>query len=545
MTISGYDSTKPNTSQTIGDVITSTNANEAAIATELTNHEADLTAHGLSTMNSNVAAVTAEVDAARGTQASLSANLGVINAGVSANSSAILAAQGTASSLAARLGNALDSAGNILLSSLQNKWLNNGDTPTFIDTQHFSVPNDRTKVYIAGAILRLTISGSYAYAPVASSVFSSSVTTVTLDPNYMILTSGLSLVEIGLLSFDYAIQNNVATLLSDVTTLTAQIAAIQQPFRKNLVMNGGCMIAQRGGSTINLSTTATAGQVDGFSCWATGTAVSAGTITQDTAAPVGRKGYALKVAGATITGTGVVLARARIEAKDALQFKNQTCSFSLRVYQDTGASVNYTIVVRTPSLTSDDFSSVAVIGTSTAQAVATATDTLITYQGLAMGDTSKGVEIEVQAACGAVTTKDFWFAEWNAEEGAVNTPFEYLTYEEDRLRCQRRLWVIGGLDANEQVAAGMATSTTAAIFPLMFPAPMRVAPSLTVSAASDAACLSASGALVACTALSQTHQTRRSTQLSATVASGLVAGSGSILQANATTNTRLTFSAEL
>lgn len=535
-----YDATKPNTSQTIGDVILSANANDVAIKLQLDTHQADLTAaHGIGALLATQADYVTHK--ANTTNAH---GIDTIAATASATSSEVIAARGVAASLVARLNKATATDGSILLSSLQNKWLDNGDTPTYVDSQHFTVPTDRTKVYIAGAHLRMTISGSYVYAPIASSSYGSSATTVTLDPNYLLLTSGLSKIEIGLLSFDYAIQNSLATATANITALQAQVAALQLPFRKNLVMNGGCVIAQRN-STINLSTAAQSGQVDAFACWATGTLVTAGTITQDTASPVGRKGYAVKVAGATITGSGVVLARARIESKDAKQFKNQTASFSLRVYQDTGGSINYTVIVRKPSATPDDFSSVTLIGTSAVQAVATATDTLITFQALAMADCSNGIEIEVQAACGAVTTKNFSFTEWKAEEGAISTPFEHKQYVDDYEQCQRRLWILGGLDANEQLGDGQATTTTAALFPMTFPVEMRIAPTLSVSAAADAACLNSSGTPVACSALTAQKITRRSLQLSATVASGLVAGNAVILQANGTTNTRLTFNAEL
>ena len=541
MSISGFDPLSPNVSQTIGNVITVTNTNEVAIANEVISHEANTTnAHGIDAL------IASEADYVTHKANNTNAHgINVVIATANATQSEVFTARGVAANLNARLSGALDPSGNVLLASLQSKWLNNGDIPTYIDSLDFSVPTDRTKVYIAGAIIRLTIGGSYAYAAIASCVYAAGVTTVTLNPNYPVLTSVLSLVEIGLLSFDYAIQNNVATALTNIATLSAQVAALQLPFRKNLCLNGGMVIAQRASQTFNLSNTAQNAQVDAYALWATGTAVSAGTIIQDTAAPVGRKGYAAKVAGATITGTGVVYCRHRIESFDARQFKNQTASFSVRVYHDTGASVNYTIVIRKPSATPDTFGSVTTIGTSAAQAVATATDTLVTFQAVSVGDTSNGIEIEVQAACGAVTTKDFWFTEFKAEEGAISTPYEHKPYADDADECLRRLWILGGGHAYEQIADGQATSTTAAAFPTILAVPMRATPSLTISAAGDFALINASGSTITCTALTLANATPRNVQFGATVASGLVAGSGVILEANNTTNTRLTLSAEL
>ena len=42
-----FDATKPNTSQQIGDVITSTRDNDAALKAQIDAHQADSTAHGL------------------------------------------------------------------------------------------------------------------------------------------------------------------------------------------------------------------------------------------------------------------------------------------------------------------------------------------------------------------------------------------------------------------------------------------------------------------------------------------------------------------
>ncbi len=220
MPVPGFDSTKPNSSLSFGDNITAILANLVALVTELLAHEGDsTTAHGLAAL------LASEAD-----YVSHKANVvdahGINNISATANavSAEVVTARGVAASLAARLSKALAADGSILLSSLQSKWIDNGDTPTYLSTTTFSVPTDRTKVYIAGAQLRCTISGSYAYAPIASSVYSAGVTTVTVDPNYALLTAGLSKVEIGLLSFDYAIQDAVATNAAAITALQSQLS---------------------------------------------------------------------------------------------------------------------------------------------------------------------------------------------------------------------------------------------------------------------------------------------------------------------------------
>jgi hypothetical protein len=208
---------------------------------------------------------------------------------------------------------------------------------------------------------------------------------------------------------------------------------------KNLLINGGCQVAQR--LSTALSTTPTYGQVDRYACWGSGTAVSAGSITQDIAAPIGRTAYALKLAGVTITGAGVVYARQRIESINAKRLKNQVASFSVQVHHDVGFPINYVVTIRKANAT-DNFTSTTVVGTSAATSVADATGTQLTLPNVAMGDCSSGIEIEVQAQCGAVTAKNFRFTEWQLEEGASVSPFERRDASIDLLLAKRYFQVL-------------------------------------------------------------------------------------------------------
>jgi hypothetical protein len=201
-----FDPTKPNTSQTIGDVITATLANLTELKAIIDLHEADLTAHGLSNMETDVATAIAHIS-------DMSAHgLTALRTRTTNLEGEVVASRGSAATMQDRLNVGLLPSGAVRLSGLNNKWLNNGDIPTYISTTSFSVPNDRTKVYLAGANLRFLISGSYAYAPVASSSFAGGITTVVLDPAYPILTSGVSTVEVALIAFD----NNLAAAIATV-----------------------------------------------------------------------------------------------------------------------------------------------------------------------------------------------------------------------------------------------------------------------------------------------------------------------------------------
>lgn len=205
-------------------------------------------------------------------------------------------------------------------------------------------------------------------------------------------------------------------------------------FAKNALINGGCLVAQRG--SIASATTDTYGQVD-RACFNI-TAVTAGTLVQQALSTLGRTGYVARAAGTTTSGgTGAVKLKLRIEAKDAARFINQTGTFQIKVAHDVGSNVTYTITARKPATTADVFSAVTDISNNGGAVVATGpTGATLTYT-IAFGDCSKGIEIEVSAACGTVTSKNFDFAEWQLEEGSVATAFEYRDYASEFLRCCR------------------------------------------------------------------------------------------------------------
>lgn len=208
---------------------------------------------------------------------------------------------------------------------------------------------------------------------------------------------------------------------------------------KNAIINGGMMVAQRGYLTLGSSApagNAGYGKVDRWQAWATGTAVSAGTATQITNANCGRTGYALKLSGVTLTGTGIVFARHRIEARNSLRFKNQTASFSIRVYHDVGSAINYTVTIRKAD-SADTFSSTTLIQAGSATSVASATETLLKLENVSMGDCSNGIEIEVKAECGAITTKNFQYAEAQLEESVEATSFEHVDFNTELQKCLR------------------------------------------------------------------------------------------------------------
>jgi hypothetical protein len=105
----------------------------------------------------------------------------------------------------------------------------------------------------------------------------------------------------------------------------------------------------------------------------------------------------------------------------------------------------------------------------------------------------------------------------------------------------------GGNSTYETPAVGQAAGGTTAYFALSFPVEMRTSPGLSVSSISHWTACNTTGANITATniTLGTTSTGTRCGVFYVTVASGLVAGSASLLQANNTTSARLYFSAEL
>lgn len=256
---------------------------------------------------------------------------------------------------------------------------------------------------------------------------------------------------------------------------------------RNAIINGCCMVNQRVTPYTLVKDTycwddSNLYGPDRFEGMATGTAVNAGTFGQTTTANCGVSGYAFQFAGVTLTGTGIIYFRHRMEAKDAVRFKNQTASFRCQVYQDTGGAINYTIYVRKANA-ADNFAAVTAISNSGAIAVPNATATSLPYLAIAMGDCSNGIEIEIKVECGAITTKNFEFTEVQLEPGSVATSFEFRQYGDELRLCQRRCIVWSAALAEHTPFANLYYYNATILLALLsYPTEMAGLPSFTFSA---------------------------------------------------------------
>lgn len=217
---------------------------------------------------------------------------------------------------------------------------------------------------------------------------------------------------------------------------------------KNWLLNGTGQLPKLSDYSLVKDTYSTAGTT-GIEAWAgmaTGTAVNAGTFSNTSAANIGVNGYAIKFAGATITGTGIIYLRQRMQSKDAVNFINQYASFSCLVYHDVGSAINYTIYVRKADST-DDFSSTTQISASSATSVASATETELTLENISMAACGAGIEIELKVECGAITTKNFEFTNMQFELGTSSTDYDYRLYEHELKVGTTKVYVDGGGDS--------------------------------------------------------------------------------------------------
>lgn len=213
---------------------------------------------------------------------------------------------------------------------------------------------------------------------------------------------------------------------------------------RNVMVDPCCRVAQ--GSAATLSTARQYGAVDLVQCWAAGTAVSAGSIAQDTVYTNtgAATAYSCKLSGCTITGTGKVFFRRWIESRDAVALKNRMALFSVLGFQDTSSNINAFLTINKPTV-QDNFAGVTAIGTGAVVSVAPNTTTAVTA-ALSMGDCSNGVEIILEMDCGAVTTKDFYATDWQVCINTLAQVCEVPRFEDDfaaTMRYFERSWDYG------------------------------------------------------------------------------------------------------
>lgn len=241
-------------------------------------------------------------------------------------------------------------------------------------------------------------------------------------------------------------------------------------------VNSSCRVAQRQTAPA-LTTARQIGRCDNVGVWASGGAVSAGTIDQ-------YFGTACEAVGVTLTGAGQLSMSIRMEAKDSIMYAGGIAgvigraSFSVEVTNSGAVAMNYVLVVKMPT-TPDVFSSTVTAATSSPISVAAGATAMLTLNNVniaASGLLANGLELEVQAQCGAVSGINFFAQNFYVNVEATAGTYDAPDYEKELARCRRYLPAFTAVNSVDTVAIGGFISTSIAVCMYIFKVPPRTAP---------------------------------------------------------------------
>ena len=341
---------------------------------------------------------------------------------------------------------------------------------------------------------------------------------------------------------------------------------------RNAIINGSFAVAQRGAGPFT-STTLPINSDDTYLLdrW---TLLSDGNdvvdVSQETSATITNPLYNIKLDVETANKKfGIVTI---LENKDSRRLANQTVSLSFKA---KGTKVGGSLTVNAiravvlswtstaDVVTSDVVSTWEAAGANptwaanltaenTPVALAALTESWQTYkiEGIAI-DTAGATNVLVFIWADDVTMDlgDFLqIAEVQLEIGSAATPFEYKPYQQELALCQRFAWGLTTVVAAENIAFGIAASTTVAYVSIFLPVSMRATPTLSIATATDWKLYDGVNAATDVTALVIDDKTMSNFQLvtlKATVASGLTQYRSYWLTEDATISRLLVLSAEL
>ena len=222
----------------------------------------------------------------------------------------------------------------------------------------------------------------------------------------------------------------------------------------------------------------------------------------------------------------------------------QTATLSVNLANSVLTTVTWTASYAN---TADTFGT---IGTPTKTQIATGTftvtSTLTQYTTNISIPAAATTGIEILFTVGAQTSGTWQIGNVQLEAGSVATPYERQIYSDQLAQCQRYFATFGGSSAYEFFAVGLANSNNTGYFSLVLPTTMRSTPSLGYSAFSDICIGYTAGGATVTNNVYIGQNSKQIIYVVATVATTPLTGGWALtLQANNTTNARLTFSAEL
>ncbi len=270
---------------------------------------------------------------------------------------------------------------------------------------------------------------------------------------------------------------NAAVLNQVLTSIQTLIAtSVGNNSDSNSVINGGCIHGSLSGGRPNqtLTTSFQYAGVDRFAVKCSSGGVTGGTISHDAQALVGTSGYACSVLACTLTGTGAIQWRYRLESRDVQRYINIAAIIAdCKVYQDTGAPVNYTIALNTPTA-QDNFASVTNIATSGNIAVPSATPTPISFS-TAPGNCTNGLEVVITASPGTIANKNLRLTELQVRKGSVVNTFQQSGMAETINKCRRYYLQFG-----DGASGWYANSSQVTGIPVSFGTMMRTTPTCSI-----------------------------------------------------------------
>lgn len=317
---------------------------------------------------------------------------------------------------------------------------------------------------------------------------------------------------------DLALQNNAGSAVLSVPAGTADLVAagklgvggLNVAAAPSQVVNGGFEVNQRGG-------TVTANNAYAHDRWQIllgGTSTI--SVTDETAVVDAGSGHALKA-------VYVHNAASRVDQKieNYLQLRGRTVTFQVRVRQGAAASARAYV---------EDS------GSRTYSATQATTGAYLTFAvSLAIGAAATAVRVGVELGASDTVYLD------NAVLTVGSAAADYVPLDPatELARCLRYYQTWGGEHASQFLAVGQCWATTRAQVYLPFQVPLGGAPTVVVSSASHWGVYDAGAVLKAATAVTANNVTARGVYLDAAVASGLVAGNGTIMAANGTLSARV------
>jgi len=255
---------------------------------------------------------------------------------------------------------------------------------------------------------------------------------------------------------------------------------------KNRIINGSCLVAQRG-NVVAANNTIVYGGADRIFVAPISFTTVTGSIVQSPLSGT-NSGYGQWLTSVTTTGSGIIVFGQRIEALNCLDLNSKAVTFTGYLYQDTGASITSTVSISKATV-KDIFNAVTQIGGTT---VLTLPNAVLTPFSLTVtlgpSDANNGLAVQVSHAVGAITSRSFAIGDMQLEKGSTATSFDYRPYGTELALCKRY-----GRPFPFIRSVGYLTTSGAAYVTAYFDVEMRAAPTATVAASITGAGFTGSG----------------------------------------------------